>query len=268
MRITTTDKHALYLAAVQDPIGDVSRLSKLYFEINKTEAKSLREDFSGTFALSCSWVISDKSRSAVALDIDSDALEYGRNKYFTNLSKKEQSRLKVLEQNSISKTQKTDLVAAFNFSYCLLHEREKLLSYFRNSLASLNTKGIVVLDIFGGSESEVPEVQERLVDNNDQIAPFHFEFVRESFNPINRHANYAINFNFLNDGPRLEKAFRYHFRMWSINELRECMQEAGFSRSMVFWEDADEDGLGNGKYYPSEIEENSLNWSAYVVGIK
>ncbi len=266
-KLMIEDKHALYLASVQDPLSDVQRMNDIFMEVYDKAAMSLREDFSGTFALSCCFVQSARERSALALDIDEEALSYGKKNYLAHLTKGEQERLTVLRQNSISTTVKVDLIAAFNFSYCLIHKRSELVEYFRHCHASLNDKGLLILDIFGGSDSEIPEVQERHIDNSDYIAPFLFEFVREDFNPVNRLANYTINFKY-DEGPQLLKAFHYHFRHWSIPELRDCLEEAGFSKSLVYWEHCDAEGYGNGQYYSTEEEENSLNWNSYIVGLK
>lgn len=248
-------------------MGDIERISKIYKELFSKEALSLREDFSGTFALSCCWVQSDSKRSAIAIDNDKPTLDYGKKNYLAGMSQEEQKRLKVQLSNAIIKTDPVDIVAVFNFSYCLIHERERLLDYLKNIHDSLNENGMMILDLFGGSESETPEVQERDIDNNDQILPFTFEFERKSFNPISRISNYAIHFKY-QDGTEIMDAFTYEFRMWSITEIRDLFKEAGFSKSMVYWEDFDKDGFGNGKFYATEEEENSLNWNSYIVGIK
>jgi SAM-dependent methyltransferase len=265
-RKQTTDRHALYLASVQDPMSDIERVSKIYHENFGKRALSFREDFSGTFALSCCWVQSDEDRSAIAIDIDHETIEYGKKNYYANLSKSEQERLEVIEGNAIVETDKVDVVATFNFSYCLLHKRAELLEYLKKVHQSLNREGMLILDIFGGSESEIPEVQERDIDNCDYISPFLFEFERKDFNPITRLANYGIHFKYP-DGTELLDAFKYHFRMWSITELRDLLEEAGFSKSLVYWEDFDDEGYGNGAFYKTEKEENTYNWNAYIVGL-
>lgn len=255
------------MASVQDPLSDIVRVSKIYEELFSKKALSLREDFSGTFALSCCWVQSDSKRSAIAIDNDKPTLDYGIDNYLSFMSADEQKRLSPMLADAITKTKAVDIVATFNFSYCLIHKRKQLLEYFKKVHSSLNTEGMMILDLFGGSESETPEVQEREVDNNDQIIPFYFEFERKSFNPVNRISNYGIHFKY-QDGTELIDAFTYEFRMWSINELRDLFEEAGFSKSVVYWEDFDEEGFGNGEFYPTEVEENSLNWNSYIVGIK
>lgn len=263
----TIDKYQLYLASVQDPIADIERVLELYSAINKKEAHSLREDFCGSFALSCAFVQSHPERKAISLDIDEEAIDYGKKNYLSNLNESEQKRLKPLVQNSLSATEKVDVAIAFNFSYCLLHTRKELVEYFTHVYNSLEDDGMLVMDTFGGSESEIPEVIERYVDNNDYLSPFTYEFERVDFNAVNRIANYYIHFIF-DEGTELRKAFHYEFRMWSINEIRDCLADAGFESSHVFWEECDEQGYGNGNYYQTESEENTVSWNALVVGHK
>ncbi len=267
MRKKILDKHALYLASVQDPISDVRRISKIYQELFKRKAITLREDFSGTFALSCCWVQSEKERTAIAIDNDRDTIEYGVSNYQNNLHEDESARIDARVCDALVTTDPVDIIATFNFSYCLLHKRARLLEYFSHVYNSLNKEGMIILDIFGGSDSEIPEVQERDIDEHEFIEPFLFEFERKDFNPISRIANYGIHFKY-SDGTELIDAFTYEFRMWSITEIRDLLEEAGFSTSKVFWEDFDEEGLGNGEFYETEVEVNSINWSAYIVGIK
>jgi len=183
------------------------------------------------------------------------------------MSSDQQKRIHVQHSDVMTETKPVDIVATFNFSYCLIHQREKLLRYFKNIHASLNNHGIMILDLFGGSDSEILEVQEREIDNNDRIQPFTFEFERKSFNPISRISNYAIHFKYP-DETEIMDAFTYEFRMWSITEIRDLFEEAGFSKSIVYWEGFDHEGFGNGEFYPSEQEENTLNWNSYIVGVK
>ncbi|OUR99611.1 hypothetical protein A9Q84_00905 [Halobacteriovorax marinus] len=261
------DIHALYLASVQDPMSDIERISNIYSEIFQKQAKSFREDFSGTFALSCCWVQSDIERSAIAIDIDHETVEYGKKNYLANMNESEQGRLQAIEGNCIVETEAVDVIATFNFSYCLLHKRSELLDYFKKCHTSLNDNGMMIMDNFGGSDSEIPEVQERDIEHADHLGPFIFEFERKSFNPIDRLAHYGIHFKFP-DGREVMNAYTYHFRMWSLTELKDLLEEAGFSKSHVYWEKCDKDGFGNGEFYQTLEEENSVNWNAYIVGVK
>lgn len=266
-KIITQDKHALYLASVQDPLSDIERIALIYEEIFSRTALKLREDFSAAFALSCCWVQSDQRKTAIAIDIDHATIEYGKTNYLVNLSADEQSRMDVRVENAIVQTDPVDIIATFNFSYCLIHERSELLSYFKKCHASLNQQGMLIIDNFGGSDSEELEIQETFVNHNDYIAPFIFQFERKSFNPISRRSQYAIHFIYP-DGPQLTDAFTYDFRMWSIPEIRDIMQEAGFSSSLVYWEVAEDEPIIKNDFYASEEEENINSWNAYIIGIK
>ena len=53
-----------------------------------------------------------------------------------------------------------------------------------------------------------------------------------------------IHFKF-KDGSRIKKAFSYDWRLWTLPEIREVMEEAGFSNTRVYWEDEDEEGEGS-----------------------
>ena len=55
--------------------------------------------------------------------------------------------------------------------------------------------------------------------------------------------------------------------MWSVVEIREILEEAGFSKTVAYWEGTDEDGDGDGNFYQSEEEENCESWVTYVAAI-
>ena len=75
------------------------------------------------------------------------------------------------------------------------------------------------------------------------------------FNPINNHCTFAIHFK--RDGEKKRKeVFVYDWRMWTMSELRDILIEAGFSKTVAYWEGDDDEGGGNGEFYPSEEEEN------------
>ena len=47
--------------------------------------------------------------------------------------------------------------------------------------------------------------------------------------------------------------------------IPQLLQEAGFSKVVVYWEDADEDGDGTGVYRPRKTVVNEAGWVAYLV---
>ena len=76
-----------------------------------------------------------------------------------------------------------------------------------------------------------------------------------------------IHFKFP-DGSRIKKAFTYDWRIWSLPELREVLEEAGFKKVRVYWEGEDEDGEGNCEFTEDETGEADLAWIAYIVAEK
>jgi len=67
---------------------------------------------------------------------------------------------------------------------------------------------------------------------------------------------------------RREQVFAYDWRMWSLPELRECLEEVGFKTSYVYWEGEDEEGDGNGEFTRVEQGEEVDAWVAYLVAEK
>src|SRR5690606_33076657 len=93
--------------------------------------------------------------------------------------------------------------------------------------------------VYGGQEAIDVMTEDREVDDED----FTYVWEQEKFNPISHDTVCHIHFEFP-DGSRLERAFSYEWRLWTLPELRELLAEAGFSAVHVFWEefeDADDD---------------------------
>jgi hypothetical protein len=64
----------------------------------------------------------------------------------------------------------------------------------------------------------------------------------------------------------MENAFSYHWRLWTLPELREILYEAGFSVVDIYWEGTDEEkNEGNGIYMPSETGDADPGWVCYIV---
>ena len=73
-----------------------------------------------------------------------------------------------------------------------------------------------------------------------------------------------IDFRFP-DGSKIEKAFTYDWRLWTLPELQELLTEAGFSRVTVWWEGTGKDGRGNGVFTPETRGEADAGWVAYLI---
>jgi hypothetical protein len=55
--------------------------------------------------------------------------------------------------------------------------------------------------------------------------------------------------------------------MWGIAELREIMEDAGFSKTIAFWEGEDGDGGGDGIFYETNKAENCESWVTYICAL-
>ena len=154
-----------------------------------------------------------------------------------------------------------DIILAMNFSYFLLLDRSRLLEYFFSVRAGLVDDGIFFLDAYGGYDAPKELEEERECDG------FTYIWEQESFNPIDSLMDCHIHFEFP-DKSRMDKAFSYHWRLWTLPEIRELLFEAGFSKVTVYWEGTDlESNEGNGIYAPAEVGDADPGWVCYIVAM-
>lgn len=258
------DKYKYYLRSVQSPENDVIFLRDVYKELKGKKPITLREDFCGTFAILCEWVKLSKSHLGIGIDLDREPTIYGRDRNWAKLDAFQQERVNVLNENVLSKgLPQADIVVAMNFSYFIFKTRATMKDYFSKSFASLNEGGLFVIDCFGGSACQQPNEEETVHKN------FSYFWDQESFDPITNHALFHIHFKLKGEKRRRESVFRYDWRMWSIPELRDIMEEVGFRRTHVYWEGSTKDGDGNGEFTRMEAcNEDCEAWVAYIVGEK
>jgi hypothetical protein len=260
------DKHRLYQLSVQDPEHD----AKLYLEMASClrpevlEPRSpliFREDFCGSFALSCAWTKLSPFHFALALDLDDQPLAYGRKKNLSRLKPQDRPRVKVMKKNVMSVTRpKADFIVAGNFSLFYIKEREALLKYLRCAYQSLTSGGLLFLEVVGG-EGFTKKMIERKTISLPNGEKFTYTWQQRGYDPLSQEATYSIHFK-LPDGTQLKDAFTYDWRLWNIRELREALLEAGFDQTHVFWEDE----KAPAGYRPMEKGTDDPVWIAYVVG--
>lgn len=128
---------------------------------------------------------------------------------------------------------------------------------------------MLIMDMFGGTECQDELEEETEIDEVDAT----YIWEHDSFNPITNEILCHIHFEFP-DGSRMDKAFTYDWRLWSLPELKEILEEAGFSKVRIYWEEFvesedDEDELeGTGEFHETTSEENQESWQAYIVAEK
>ena len=259
------DKFVCYQHSVQEPDHEVRVFDQVYREAYKTKPMTLREDFCGTFAVSCEWAKSDKNRQAIALDICSETLAWGTENNLGKLKAKVAERVAVLEQDVRSRTvPQVDVLAAQNFSFWCFKTRAEVVNYFKIACENLGEKGVMVMDMMGGKECYASDVTDkRTIIKGKEGFKYHWE--QAYFNPVTADCSFFIHFKF-GDGSMIKKAFEYHWRFWTIPEVREMLAEAGFSISKVYWDIADEDEDADWRAVNEAPNDDS--WLCYVVGIK
>ncbi|HEX7080847.1 MAG TPA: class I SAM-dependent methyltransferase [Gammaproteobacteria bacterium] len=256
------DIYELYEEAVQAVDGEVEYLVDTFKSLRGREPISFREDFCGTASAACEWVRSGPRRTAIGVDIDDYVLEWGRANRVGRLPEVDRARVKLLHADVMTvETERVDLVGAFNFSYYCFKTRDQLRTYFARARDALNDDGLFVLDVFGGSEAFSVQKEKTKYDD------FTYVWDQAEFDPVTHRMVCHIHFKFP-DGSKLKNAFSYEWRMWTLPELRELLDEAGYSKVRVYWEGEDEDGEANGEFYETETGEPDPAWVAYVVAEK
>ncbi|KAD5508627.1 hypothetical protein R6Q59_030737 [Mikania micrantha] len=301
-------KFSLYQQSVQSPKGDISYLQKFFLTyVGGRAPLHLQEDFCGTAMLSTEWLRSDSRRTAIGLDLDVEALDWcienNVNKIGTDLSsriflyhgnvlqpqeaKLVKSNLQntmhniTLEENETTSEPVTnseappsrDIVCAFNYSCCCLHARHELVSYFINALQALSKKGgIFVMDLYGGTSSECELRMQRKFPN------FTYTWEQAGFDIVQRKTRISLHYTLhKHQNKKLRHAFSYSWRLWSLPEIKDCLEEAGF-RSVHFWirqmPDSESiksiQGFGDGKdikYEEVTSFQQQDSWNAYIVGV-
>ena len=79
------DKYYYYNKSVQSADVDVKFFRDTYEEINGKMPKVFREDFCGTFKLSCEWVKLNPNFSSIGMDLDPEPIAYGKENYLPSL---------------------------------------------------------------------------------------------------------------------------------------------------------------------------------------
>lgn len=265
MNTTEFDKYDYYKKSVQTPDVEAEFLTGTFKELRGYFPKKSREDFCGTFAVSCEITKLDPEVKALGVDFDEEPITYGKRTNLSTLSDSQKERV-VIERSDVLEgpLPTSQLAFALNFSYFIFKERSVLKKYFQNVYDSLEGDGVFIMDCFGGSECY--EANEEETEHEDE--GFSYFWDQANYNPITNDAQFYIHFQRDGESKR-EKVFSYNWRLWSIPEIRDILSEVGFKTAKVYWEGTEEDSEeGDGIYSQTEQGEDCESWVSYIVASK
>jgi hypothetical protein len=260
-QLTLEQKYDYYERSVQNAEGEVEFMRAEFKRIYGHAPFIFREDFCGTGAMSCNWVEQDKSCESYAVDLDPEPIKMGHIRHLAKLDKAQQKRVHYMQKNVMSvKTPKVDVVCAFNFSYFIFKSRKQMLQYFKAVRKSLQKQGVFFLDIFAGPESQ------KLITDVKKLKNLTYYWECQHFNPFTHDCTFAIHFKDAK-GKKHNNVFTYNWRFWTMPEIRDILIEAGFSKTVVYWEGEDDEGNGDGVFVPAEDAENCDAWVSYIAAL-
>lgn len=226
-------KYALYERAAQEPQTTMDFLESAYRRRFRKPPVRFREDFCGTFALAADFVRRGKDRRAVGIDSDPKVLAAGRK---LRASEGLADGAVRLVEGDVLRTPlaATDVACALNFSYCVFHDRKSLKRYLERCHRAFPDGGVLMLDCLPGIETTGS------VETEFDLGELRYAWEQAAFDPITRRALYYMHFT-LPDGTEKRRAFRYDWRLWTVPELRDLLEEVGFDDVEVFWSGGDKD---------------------------
>jgi SAM-dependent methyltransferase len=180
-----------------------------------------------------------------------------------------------LEQRDVRAVRgpRVDVACAMNFSYWVFHDRRDLVRYFRGVHRSLRPRGMFVCNAFGGTGAlqrlvERTRIPAGTTASGDPRPPFTYVWEQERFNPIDHDLQCSIHFE-LRDGRRMHRAFRYDWRLWTLPELRDALEEAGFRAVHVYIEGWDEKRNRPDEHFRLRTRfDNQEGWLACAVALR
>jgi hypothetical protein len=260
------DRYRLYELSVQSPESEVDFVSRRFRKLTGRQARVLREDFCGTAAVCCEWVRRHRDNEATGVDLDGEVLDWASAHNIPRLKPGQQSRIRLVKDDVLKVSARgMDVVLAMNFSYWLFRDRATLKWYFRAVRKALVADGIFFLDAFGGYDAFREMQEEREIENDGR--GFTYVWDQARFNPVDNRMRCHIHFAFP-DGSRLARAFSYEWRLWTIPEIRDLLEECGFRNITAYWQGFDKNGDADGRFRPVTSADADAGWICYLTAEK
>jgi SAM-dependent methyltransferase len=254
----------LYELAVQSVDWEIDFMARVYRKRHGRPARLFREDFCATAALATEWAGRHEENQAIAVDLDPEPLAWARTQRLPFAG--DAGRRVKLVRGDVRTPRRplVDIACALNFSWWTFRTRPDLLAYLKAARAGLAPGGILVMDAFGGDGAEkmlVEKTRKRggRTPAGTRVRPFTYVWEHARFNAIDRRLLAHIHFE-LDDGPAMKRAFTYDWRWWTLADLRELADEAGFRDFEVYAE-----GGREGVFVKRAFVDNAVEWTASCV---
>jgi SAM-dependent methyltransferase len=282
------DRFTLYELAAQNPARDAKLLLAVYLDAPGARDRPglvLGEDFCGTAALSRAWCGLVRRSAAVGVDFDGPTLERARAatgpaECVTLI----RADLLTPPRGRGAALPPADVIAVQNFSIGEVPDRPSLVAYLARCRARLKRGGCFVCDVYGGSDAYLTGIISQKVPIPPELArglpkgtTAMYGWEQRSADPFTGRVVNAMHFEVRPGGTgrgrtavELHDAFVYHWRLWSVPELRDAMAEAGFARTEVYPRTPGAVDEG-GRFHVHPVEdpdELGESFNVYVVGRK
>ncbi|OAB63163.1 hypothetical protein AY599_15770 [Leptolyngbya valderiana BDU 20041] len=220
----------LYEICVQSPKHVVDLLRA----IHGNEPVRLGEDFAGSGAVGRAWVAQGGAHQAWCVDQDAEALArcHGVEGVSTRVGD-------VMEE-----TASVDALWVGNFSIGYHHDRVSLVAYLKHVRERLTPGGVFVCDTYGGETAFITGEVHRFHPLPAHLAPdgtggwrVRYTWEQRQADPLTGMVTDVLHFRIERAGmidAEYPDAFIYHWRLWSVPELRDAMTEAGFTGTAVY----------------------------------
>lgn len=231
------NRHDCYEACLQSP----SETVRLLLALHGSQPTGLAEDFCGTAAVSRCWV--DRVAGGRAIAVDADRPTVAEAERRTSAT----SAIDFRACDVLDCGEPCDALYVGNFSIGEFHDPTELSHYLEHARFRLRTGGVFLCDIYGGSSAfEIGSVHRLHRFEHPEFGPVQIRYTWEQREADSGAAivRNACHFRVQRAGQivaEFDDAFVYHWRLWSIAELKRAMRDAGFARVEIYGKDADPD---------------------------
>jgi hypothetical protein len=240
--VNVPDRFDCYEACVQSPRHVVAFLRGLYLGAHGDDPVSLGEDFAGTAAVARRWCrdLSDIRGRARCADLDPETLACARARIASDGLA---HAIELVHEDCLTSAaiEPCDMLFVGNFSIGYARARPDLLRYLTRARERLARArhgfggGIFVCDTYGGPGAFRIGGIERTHPSARGDA-IRYAWRHEAADPRTALVHNSISFRVERNGEviaELPHAFEYHWRLWSLPELRDALLDAGFTRVAV-----------------------------------